>query len=117
MWRHDRLDRFELFGGIAACIDFRARQGGMSQPEGYLADILRGLQHDHRAGVPQDVWRNPLVLQSRTKLTSRFDMLFQYVSKPPTAQRFTSMTDEHLRRRNSLPNREPGSERRRCGFP
>jgi hypothetical protein len=33
MWRHDRLNRFQLFGGIAARIDFSARQGRMSQPK------------------------------------------------------------------------------------
>ncbi len=77
MGRHDRLDGFELFGGIATRVDFSACQGGMSQPKGDLADVLRRLQHDHRAGVPQDVRGNPLVLQSGTKLTSRFGMLFQ----------------------------------------
>jgi hypothetical protein len=33
MWWHDCLDRFELLGGISARIDFRACQGGMSQPK------------------------------------------------------------------------------------
>ena len=43
MWRHDRLDGFELFGGIATRIDFSACQGGMPQPKGDLADVLRRL--------------------------------------------------------------------------
>jgi len=76
MGRHDRLDGFELFGGIAPRIDFSACQGGMSEPKRDLADVLRRLQHDHRAGVPQDVRGNPLVPQSGTKLTSRLDVLF-----------------------------------------
>src|ERR1700676_2112803 len=109
MWRHDRLDCFELFGRIAARIDFGTRHGGVSQPKGDLANVLRRLQHDHRAGVPQDVRRDPLVPQSGTKLTSRFDMLFQYVGKSPTAQWFTSVTNEPLRYRGRLPDREPGS--------
>src|SRR5271166_6660510 len=37
VWRHDRLDRFELFGGIAARVNFRACQGGMPQPKRHLA--------------------------------------------------------------------------------
>jgi hypothetical protein len=52
IWRHDRLDGFELFGWIAARVDFGACQGGMSQPKGDLADVLRRLQHEHCAGVP-----------------------------------------------------------------
>lgn len=62
VWRHDRLDRFELFSGIAARVDFGACQGGMPQPKGHLADVLGRLQHDHRAGVPQDMRRDPLAL-------------------------------------------------------
>ena len=61
MWRHDRLDRFELFGRVAARVDFGACQGGMHQPKGHLANVLRGLQHDHRTGMPQDVRGDPLV--------------------------------------------------------
>ena|SRR5271166_4524644 len=52
VWRHDRLDRFELFGGIAARVNFRACQGGMPQPKRHLADVLRGLNLARQPGWP-----------------------------------------------------------------
>ena len=51
VWRHDRLDRFELFGGITARVDFGACQGGMPQPKGHFADVAGGLKHDHCTSV------------------------------------------------------------------
>jgi hypothetical protein len=51
VWRHNRLDRFELFGGIATRVDLGTCQGGMPQPKRDLADVLRRLEHDHCAGV------------------------------------------------------------------
>ena len=44
VWWHDRLDRLELLGGVAACVNFGACHGGMPQPKGDLADVLRGLE-------------------------------------------------------------------------
>ena len=77
--RHDRLDRFELFSGIAARVDFGACQGGMSLPKGHLADVLEScLQaRSSRRCAAGHAARPACSVEAGTTVGSRFDMLFQ----------------------------------------
>jgi hypothetical protein len=70
MWRYDRLNRFKLFGGIATCIDFCARQGGMSRfdmlldgtapPSGPPAPRRAEVQAAQRVHRPSLIWFAPV---------------------------------------------------------
>lgn len=96
--RHHRLDSLQLLAGVGANVDLGRGQVGMSKPERNLADVLRGLQNHHCAGVPQHMWRGLLAGQGRTSLTRGEDMASKNVCHAPSTQGIAAGVDEHLRR-------------------
>src|SRR6266478_7023930 len=100
MWSNDGLDGLNLLGGIATRVDFGGGHVGMSEPQRHFSNVLRCLQHNHCRGMPQHMWGYSLIQQSRALQSSRLGMLFEYVSKSPTAQGVAPIIDEHLRSRN-----------------
>jgi len=52
--RYHGVNRFKLFRRISPQVDLGRLDIRMAQPQGHLADIPGGLQHQHGAGVSQD---------------------------------------------------------------
>ncbi len=93
------------------------RQRGMTQPERYLPDVLRCLQDDHRACVPQHVGRDAFLVEAGMRSSGGRCMLFEQIGEAPSAQRLSPGVDEHLGCCDPPANGEPGAQGCGRGLP
>jgi len=61
---NDRFHGVKLLCRIATRVDFSGRQSGVPQPQRHLTDVLRCLQDDHRARVPEHVGRDAFLVEA-----------------------------------------------------
>jgi hypothetical protein len=59
-----RFHGVELLCRIATRVDFSGRQIGVPQPQRQLTDVLCCLEDDHRACVPEYVWRDAFLAEA-----------------------------------------------------
>ncbi len=105
--RNDRLDRFQLLGGIHAQIDLGGADIGMAEPECDLPDVVGGLQHDHGTAMPELMWRDATTTQRCAGLGRFADVLVEDIFEACSGHRLASGVDEQFRYGNIAPDTEP----------
>lgn len=70
MRRHDGLNGLQFFSRIGVGINLSSGQITVPQPERNSADIVCGLEHNHCAGVAQNVWRERFLWVHTTRWLS-----------------------------------------------
>jgi len=114
---NDRFHGVELLCWIATRVDFRGRQSRVSQPQRHLTDVLRCLQDDHRACVPEHVGRDAFLVEAGMCSSGGRCMLLEQIGEAPSAQRLSPSVDEHLGRCDPTANGEPCAQGRGGGLP
>src|SRR5947209_5866505 len=89
---NDRRQGIELLRRIATRVDLGGRQSGMTQPQRHLPDVLCCLQNDHRAGVPEHVRRDALLVEAGLLSSGGRGMLLEQIGEAPSAQRLSIMS-------------------------